>query len=393
MASVQKTLVILVEAAAVVGAVVLFYHFAAHGKPAPEPAEPPASAGRTVELGEEQLKSVRVEAAVERSFTQEEGAVGRIDFNADKAIQVFPPYQGKIIAALHEEGDEVKAGEPLYTLDSPDLIQAESTLISASGVQALTAKTLARDRDVYATKGLSERELDQAVSDQQAAEGALKAARDAVRLFGKSEAEIDRIVATRKIDSALVVPSPISGVVTARNAAPGSFAQPGAVPAPYAVADVSSMWLIASVAESDIPRLQNHAAVKVRVQAWPGKVFEGHINVIGAAVDSNTHRITVRSELPDPGRLLRPGMLATFAINTGAPAVSTAVPEGGIVREGDGTMTVWVTSDRRTFEQRTVEIGLQQEGFDQILTGVKTGELVATDGALFLDSAYALKSE
>ena len=101
-------------------------------------------------------------------------------------MQVFPPYQGKIIRTFVELGDEVTKGQPLYTIDSPDLIQAESTLIGAAATFDLTSKELARAKDLYGTNGVSEREMEQATSDQQTAEGALKAARDAVRVFGKT---------------------------------------------------------------------------------------------------------------------------------------------------------------------------------------------------------------
>ena len=82
-------------------------------------------------------------------------------------------------------------------------------------------------------------------------------------------------------------------------------------------------------------------------------------------------------------------MFATFIIRTGEGVKSPAVAEGGVVREGDGTMTVWVTTDGHRFTQRTVKIGLQQDGFWQILDGLEAGERVATDGALFLDNALA----
>src|SRR5208283_1923747 len=96
------------------------------------------------------------------------------------------------------------------------------------------------------------REKEQAASDQQTAEGALKAARDAVLVFGKTEAEIDQIIASRKIDPALVVRSPIAGQVTAFNAPPGIFVQPGSPPAPYSIADTAVKWMLANVSESEI---------------------------------------------------------------------------------------------------------------------------------------------
>ena len=129
-------------------------------------------------------------------FPVEKEAVGSIDYDEDLSVQVFPPYQGKMIATSSELGDEVQKGQPLYTIDSPDLVQAESTLIGAAATFALTSKELARVKDLNGTNGVSEREMEQATSDQQTAEGALKAARDAVRVFGKTEAEMDRIGAT-----------------------------------------------------------------------------------------------------------------------------------------------------------------------------------------------------
>ena len=98
----------------------------------------------------------------------------------------------------------------------------------------------------------------------------------------------------------------------------------------------------------------------------------------------------VRSEIADPKHELRSGMFATFVIRTGEPVRSPAIPLDGVVREGDGTMTTWVTADRRRFTKRTVKIGLQRDGYVQILAGVQPGDLVATEGALFLSNALAI---
>ena len=357
------------------------------GVEGPVAAQTGEAASKTVELNETQAKSVKVEPAGERTFVIQREAVGSIDFNQDMTVQVFSPYQGKIVGLFANLGDEVVKGQKLYTIDSPDLGQAESNLIAAAGVLEFTTKTLARDKKLYETQGISQKELEQAISDQQSAEGALKAARNAVRLFGKTEAEVDQIVARRKIDPIMVVPSPITGRITARNAAPGLLVQPGAVPAPYSVADISTMWMLAYVIESDSPLFHVGQEVKVKVMAFPDRVFEGKISRIGAAVDPTTHRLLVRSEIRDPKHELRPGMFATFVIRTGDSVRSIAVPVDGVVREGDGTMTVWVTTDRKTFTQRTVKLGLQQDGYHQIVDGLQPGELVATEGALYLSNA------
>ena len=360
----------------------------AHANPPPGPASAtnasPSEA--TVDLAPGQLSAIKIEPVATFLFPVEREAIGCIDYDEDLSVQVFPPYQGKILAAFASLGDDVQKGQPLYTIDSPDLIQAESTLIGATATFALTSKELARAKGLYGTNGVSERELEQATSDQQTAEGALKAARDAVRLFGKTEAETDQIAATRKIDPALVVPSPLTGRVTARNAQLGLLVQPGNATAPYAVADLSTKWMMANVTESDSPIFQVGQPVEAKVMAYPGRVFAGRISTLGTAVDPNTHRVMVRCEIADPQHELRPGMLANFVIRVQDPVESAAIAMTGVVRNGDGTMAAWVTTDRHRFAQRIIKLGLQTDGRYQVLEGLRHGELVVADGAVFLSN-------
>ncbi len=345
------------------------------------------SSQTALDLSPSQLNTIKIEPVGTHLFPVEKEAVGNISFADDLSVQVYPSYQGKIIKSLVELGDEVRKGQPLYTIDSPDLIQAESTLIGAAATMELTSKELARAKDLYTTNvGVPQRELEQAISDEQTAEGALKAARDAVRVFGKSDAEIDQIISSRKIDPVLVVPSPIAGQITSFDGPPGLFVQPGNPPAPYTVSNVSLKWMLADVVESDVPLFHLGQPVQVKVMAYPDHVFRGKISKIYAAVDPDTHRATVRSEIADPKNELRPGMLANFVIRVQNPVEGIAVPANGVVREADGTMTAWVTTDRRHFMQRVVKTGLRTDGQVQILNGLQQGELVVSDGAVFLSN-------
>jgi membrane fusion protein, heavy metal efflux system len=170
--------------------------------------------------------------------------------------------------------------------------------------------------------------------------------------------------------------------------------QPGNAPAPFTVADVSTMWMIANVIETDAPAYRSGQEVEVRVPAYPDTIFHGHVTTVGSMIDPNTRRQLVRSEIDDPQHLLRSGMFASFVIRIGDPARSPAVPVEAVVREGDGTMTVWVTADRRRFVKRTVKVGIQQQrGFSQILEGLEPGELVVTDGAVFLSNKVLLGAD
>ena len=347
---------------------------------------PNKPAESTVELSPSQLQAIKIEPVGTYPFPVENDTVGNIDFDEDLSVQVFPPYPGTIIDAFAEVGNDVKKDQPLYTIKSPDLIQAESTLIGAAATFELHSKELSRAKNLSGTNGVSVRELEQATSDEQTAEGALKAARDAVRVFGKTDAEIDQMISSRKIDAALVVHSPISGRITARNAQPGFFVQPGSATPPYSVADVTIKWMLASVVEADIPNFQLGQPVQAQVMAYPNRVFRGRVSKIYATADPNTHRVTIRSEISDPKNELYPGMLANFVIRLQPPMESIAIPENGVVREGDGSMTVWVTTDRRRFSQRIIKTGLRRDRKVQIMEGLQRGELVVSDGAIFVSN-------
>ena len=363
------------------------------GKGGASAPKAPAPLGSSVTLTPTQMGGVKVVSVQQYEFANQREAVGNIDFNLDRSVQVFTSYQGKVRNVFVKIGDDVAKGTPLFDIDSTDLVQAESTLISAAGTRKLTARALERAHQLFEIQGIAQKDLDQAVSEQQAAEAAYKAARDAVAIFGKSPAEMDRIIEQRRTDSILTVVSPIAGRVTARNAQPGLLVQPGNAPAPITVSDISTVWMQAFVTEADSPLLKVGQAVKVHAMAFPGREFAGAITAMGASIDPTTHRLMVRSEVKDPKHELRPGMITSFAIRTGEPEHSAALAADGVVREGDGTMTAWVTKDQRHFERRVVTIGQTQDGLVQILTGLAPGELVASEGALFLSNAAALAAQ
>jgi cobalt-zinc-cadmium efflux system membrane fusion protein len=350
---------------------------ATNAKAAPTTSDP------TLDLSPSQLNAIKIETVGSYQFPLEKEAVGTISFADDFSVDVFPAYTGTIIKAFVELGARVQKDQPLYTIKSPDLIQAESNLIGAAATFDLTNKELAR---VDGLPGVSQREKEQAISDQQTADGALKAARDAVLVFGKTQAEVDQMIASRKIDPALVVRSPIAGKVTAFNAPAGLLVQPGNPPAPYSVANVSVKWMLANVPESESGFFQLGQPVTVKVMAFPERTFNGKISKIYETVDPNTHRVTIRSEITDPKDELRPGMLANFVIRVRGPVEATAIPANGVVREPDGTMAAWVTTDRRRFTERIIKTGLRTDGQVQILGGLQRGELVVSDGAVFLSN-------
>ncbi len=250
--------------------------------------------------------------------------------------------------------ERTELGSVAFTED-PAIVQAESTLLGAAATLELNRKELGRARLLYGTEGVSARELEQATSDEQTAAAALAAARIALHALGKSDAQIDRMIATGRID----VPRAARG---------------------------GTRWVEANVFESDISEIHPRQPVRVAVSAYPDRVFTGSVYRIYATVDPNLHRQTVRCEVADPRHELSPGMLATITIELRPPMQALSIPADGVVREGDGTLTAWVTTDREHFTQRVIRTGLREDGEVQVISGLRPGELVVSEGAIFLDN-------
>lgn len=346
----------------------------------------------TISITDKQAMLVKIETAHAYEFAQQRRAIGTVEFNQEKTVQVFSQYQGRIKQVFVTAGDNVILNQPLFSIESPDFLQATSTLISTAGVRVLANKALERVKKMAGIQASSQRDLDQAFSDQQSAEGNYRSARDAMRIFGKNDAEIDAIISSKQVNAEMVVLSPIAGRVISRNAQPGLLVQPGSTPAPIAVADQTTMWIVANVPETELAFIKEGQELIATVNALPGTTYQGKIVNIGATVDSATRRVAVRAEIPNIDKVLRAQMLAGYVIKTGAPEKSIAIPTESIVREGDGTMTTFVTSDDRTFKRRSITTGLTQNNRVQVLTGLTAGEKIASDGALFLSNALALQS-
>jgi len=357
-----------------------------------ESAATAANLRNNLTITEQQAKHIEIISVSSREFAAQHEAVGMIDFNQDSTVQVWPSHQGRIRKVFAKAGDDVEEGQVLFSIDIPELLMAESELIAAASALTLANKALDRMQKMRAGGAGAEKDLEQAISDKQTAEGAYKAARDAVRIFGRSNAEIDAIETNLKVSGEVPVRSPIRGRVTERNAASGLVVQLDTSLPPFIVADISTLWMIAYVSENDFPQLKLGQPVSVSVMAYPDRKFKGKIVNIAAAVNPDTRRIAVYSRIKDPKHELRAQMLASFLIHTSKPNLSPAVPVNSVVREGNGTQVVFVMQDERHFIRRPVKIGITHKGMVQILDGLSIDEKIAGDGALFLSNALTLQA-
>jgi membrane fusion protein, heavy metal efflux system len=374
---------------------------------ASQPAQPAALPPGVFKPTEAQWKGLKIATIGAIPFHSESITEGNIAIDDDLTTPVYSPYSGRVVKLIAKWGDSVQRGAPLFSVEASEFVQAQNDLITALAALHTATAQLAqakvnerRNHDLYLAQGgalkdwqQSQTDLAAAQSAEHSAEIALAAVRNRMRILGKSDDEIAALEAapTQKIDPVAVVGAPIAGIVTQRQVGLGQYinsAAAGASNPVYTIGDLSTVWLMANVREGDVPLMHRGAPVEVRVPAYPGRVFKARISWVGPSLDPNTHRLPVRADVENPDGALKPMMFASFSITTGQDSVAPAVPQIGVVYEGN-TARVWLAHDDQTLQVQPVKTGRTQNGMVEILDGVKAGDKVVTSGALFIDRAVA----
>ena len=345
-----------------------------------------------------QLGIVKVELY---PFRVQKLAIGQIAYNEDTSTAVLTPFPGRVTRLIAKIGDNVNRGDPLFEIDSPEVVQPQNDFIAAFSAmnKARSQLDLARIvekrlKDLYEGKAAALKEYQQAQgqlvgaqNDMRSAEMSLEAARARLRIVGFTDAEVAALKDKGTVRRATPIPAPIDGTVIARKVGPGQYVRNDTGEALYVIADLSTMWLKAQVPEKEISSIRVGQDVEVKVSALPDRVLRARVTAINAATDATTRRVIVRSEIPNPEGALKSEMFASFKIATGADEPSPSVPVQAVIREGDHAV-VWVEEEPMLFRRRKVTLGIEQEGRMQIREGLKAGELVAGRGAIFVDNEW-----
>ncbi len=395
----------LVVAGFIIGPVTLHWLL---GTSSTEPATTePTGDGRSFKPTDRQWASLKLQRVEDRSVQHASTTDGKIAVDDDLVTPVFSPYTGRITQLFAKAGDLVARGDPLFAIDASELAQGQNDLITAAA-NLRTAKaqlTLAqtnekRQHELYLAQGAALKDWQQSQVDLATAQGtiatdsiALAAARNRLRIVGKSDNDIEAIENAPdllRLDANTVVRAPISGTVTQRQVGPGqnivSASSGGSTPV-YQIGDLSKVWLVANAREQDAALFHIGDPVQVTVLAYPGHLFEARLTHIAPSIDPNTHRLLVRAEVENPKGELKPEMLASFRIFTGEDANAPVVPESAVVYEGSAAR-VWVADPAaKQLEIRPVKVGRTLDGMVEVLQGLAAGESVVTAGAVFIDRA------
>jgi len=349
-----------------------------------------------------QWATLSVEPVQQRVFRSEHITEGKIAVDEDHSTPIFSPYAGRVTKLFVKPGDTVTVGQPLFTVEAADMVQAQNDFISAvaSLNKARSALNLAqindkRQRTLYDGKAVPLKEvqnaravLDGAENDMRSAEVGLEAVRNRLRILGKSDQEITEFQEKGTINPATPIYAPIAGTIVQRKVGPGQYVGSGASDPVFVIGDLSSVWVLAFIRETEAPTVHIGQAIYFTVLAYPERSFPANISYVAASLDPTTRRLLVRATVNNAAGLLKPEMFASVKILTGEGDTAVAVPRDAVIYEG-GTARVWVVRDDKAIELRRIKVGLTNGNMVEVMEGLAPTDRVVTKGSLFIDRVAA----
>jgi cobalt-zinc-cadmium efflux system membrane fusion protein len=352
-----------------------------------------------------QWATLTVEPVQQRVFQSEHVTEGKIAVDEDRSTPIFSPYAGRVLKLFVKPGDTVTVGQPLFTVQAADMVQAQNDFISAATAlnKARSAQNLAqiidkRQRLLYEGKAVPLKEvqnaraaLDAAENDVRSAEVALEATRNRLRILGKTDQEITDFQEKGTIDPATLITAPIAGTIVQRKVGPGQYVGSGSTDPVFIIGDLSTVWVVAFIRETEAPIVHAGQQIYFTVLAYPDRSFPATISYVAAALDPTTRRLLVRATVNNDAGLLKPEMFASVKILTGESDKAVAVPRDAIIYEGEAAR-VWVVRDKdndKAIELRKIKVGLTNGSMVEVLKGLAPGDSVVTKGSLFIDRVAA----
>jgi cobalt-zinc-cadmium efflux system membrane fusion protein len=344
--------------------------------------------------------TLTIEPVKAKTFRAEYVTEGKVAVDEDRSTPVFSPYAGRVTKLLAKPGESLKQGQPLFTIEAADTVQAQNDFIAAMTSQnkAKSAIDLAdiqfkRAKDLYEGHAIPLKDYQQAEATQVQAQNdmrssgtALEAARNKLRILGFTDETIKVFQDKGVIDREITIYSPIAGTVVQRKIGPGQYVNAGASDPVFVIGDLSTVWLTAFVRESDAAAICIGQDISVNVMALPGHPLTARINYVATAIDPSTRRLLVRATIDNKDGVLKPEMFANVTIYSAGDRAAPAVPKKALIYEAD-KVRLWVAREDKSVELREIKIGLINGNLVEVTSNLKPGEQIVVKGSLFIDRA------
>lgn len=314
---------------------------------------------------------------------------GEVTFDEKRVVHISPRIEGVARRVFVTTGDLVRAGAPLVEMDSLALGRLRSTYLQAKARLELARQNHEREKRLFKDQISSAKEKLHTETALQEARIALKATRDQLRLVGVSAGEITRLGSKPTARGGrMTLRSPRQGRVVAKHVVPGERLTPEKEV--LTIADLSLVWVLASVYERDLASLLQAQAkgrlkAEVTVAAFPGRLFAGRVDYVGATMEEATRTVKIRVVVPNDKALLRPGMFAEVAIALGKTGQALYVPAEAVVSDGPDRF-VFVKIGAERFLRRDVRTGEKSGASVEIVAGLEAKEEIVVRGVFLLKS-------
>ncbi len=307
---------------------------------------------------------------------------GQIKVNELKLVQVGASFTGRIVEIYAHLGDSVSAGTKLARISSPELTQAQLAYLRANSLAVLAQRAAMRAQQLFEEDVISAAELQRRESELQVSNAELSAAKDHLRLLGMDNQAVQDLTKRGQILPSVVITAPRSGTVIARDVALGQVVQPS--DQLFTLADLSVLWVVGDVPEHAAHFVELGQHVEVRVPALGDTSFDGTIIFVSDIVNPLTRTVTVRTEVDNPERRLRPDMLTTVHIDEHARE-RLVISEGAVVRENNEDH-VFIAREDGGFTLTPVKLDEMINQVRPVLEGLTPDQQIIVDGAFHLNN-------
>ena len=350
--------------------------------PAVAPVEPPLEIEISISPSEVDRLHLKFAKVSEAAIVVEIRVPGTVQPNAYKQVHVTPLVGGVVTQVAVEVGQPVKQGQPLVQIFSRELAEAQTKYIADGAELEAEHKKLLRTQELARLGAASRQELEEIEANHQVHAAHVEESRQRLLLLGLNDQQVSDVAAGRRASTSVAIPSPLDGIVTARNVNLGQVVT--ASQDLLTITDLSSVWIEASLLEDNFAAVRIGSSATITTPAYPGRAFRGAVSYIDPQVDPQTRTAKVRIALDNPGLALRFGMYMDVMF-TNATGRSTVAPKQALQSIGASSVVfVPVDSQPGKFIQRTVKTGEESPAGQRILEGLKPGETVVTEGSFLL---------
>lgn len=326
---------------------------------------------------------ITLAAAEVRSLTDRIEATAVIEAVPDRTARVGSRVSGRVTGVHVNVGDQLREGQELALVDSPELGRAKADFLAALADEGVARQTADREERLYRERISSEREWREAEATAVRARSDREAAEARLHALGMTDSDLEALTTERHYGGTYPVRTPLAGVVVERRATLGETITPAEVL--FTVMDLATVWLQVEVYDEQLTALAVGQTVRARARAWPDRVFSGRVDNIGAVLDPTTRAVRVRVVVANGDGALKPGMFADVEIERPLPGDSTvlAVPAGA-VQEDRGVQVVFLARGPGEYQRRVVTTGPALRDWVVIRGGLAPGDSVVVTGAFVL---------